>query len=56
MADINVERKRRSPWALIIGLLLLLALLWLLFQFLGNDQDDADDDVVTDTVGMLIAP
>lgn len=53
MADINVERKRRSILPLLLGLLALLALLWLLWNFLSDDENEADDPVQTDTVTML---
>jgi len=53
VADINVERKRRSPlpW-LLLGLLLLLLLLW--FFVLDRDEAERDDvgappDTVTTT-------
>lgn len=39
MADINVERKPRSIWPWIIGLLVLAALAWLLLNMLNRDGD-----------------
>ncbi|HEX5727686.1 MAG TPA: hypothetical protein VFX98_19600 [Longimicrobiaceae bacterium] len=54
MAEINVERKRRSILPLVLGVLALAALLWLLFNYLGRDDNDADDPVVTDTVTLLL--
>jgi hypothetical protein len=56
VADINVERKRRSFLPLLLGLLALLALLWLLWSLLGRDENEADDPVQTDTVTMLVLP
>lgn len=40
MADINVERKQRSIWPWIVGLLVLALLIWLLASMF-NDDDDA---------------
>ena len=40
MADINVERKQRSIWPWIVGLLVLALLIWLLASMLNGDDDD----------------
>ena len=40
MADINVERRSRSIWPWVVGLLVLAALAWLLLSMLGNDDND----------------
>ena len=47
MADINVERKSRSMLPLILGLLALAALVFLLMNVLGRDDDR--DEVPTTT-------
>jgi hypothetical protein len=44
MADINVERKQRSIWPWIVGLLVLALLIWLLASMFNGD----DDEVVVD--------
>lgn len=44
MADLNVERKQRSIWPWIIGLIVLALLVWLLASMFGDD----DREVVTD--------
>jgi hypothetical protein len=49
MADINIERKRKSPLPWIIGLLALALLALLLMRTCGDDDDDAEAVVVTDT-------
>jgi hypothetical protein len=41
MADINIEKKRTSIWPWIIGLLLLAAVIYAAWMFLGNDVDTA---------------
>jgi hypothetical protein len=46
VAEINVEHRKRSPLPLIIGLLLLAALLYLLYDNVIRD-DDADVRVET---------
>lgn len=40
MADINVERKQRSIWPWIIGLLVLALLIWGASEMLGGDDDE----------------
>ncbi len=47
MAEITVERRKRSPLPLIIGLLLVGALLYLLYD--NVIRDDADDGVQVET-------
>ncbi|HEX2190892.1 MAG TPA: hypothetical protein VHG51_18435 [Longimicrobiaceae bacterium] len=41
MADINVERKQRSIWPWIVGLLVLALLIWLLASMFNDDDDGA---------------
>lgn len=48
MADINIERKRKSPLAWIIGLLALALLAVLLMRSCGGDEAEVDT-LVTDT-------
>lgn len=48
MADINIERKRKSPLPWIIGLLAL-ALLAFMFMRGGDDDETEPATVVTDT-------
>jgi hypothetical protein len=40
MADINVERKQRSIWPWIVGLLVLALLIWLLASMFNRDDDE----------------
>lgn len=40
MADINVERKQRSIWPWILGLLVLALLIWLLASMFNRDDDE----------------
>jgi hypothetical protein len=40
MADINVERKQRSIWPWILGLLVLAVLIWLLASMFNRDDDE----------------
>lgn len=49
MADINIERKKRSPLALILGLLALALLAFLLMRGLGGDDDERTEGTVVDT-------
>lgn len=51
MADINIERKRKSPLPWIIGLLAVALLALLLMRTCGDD-DDADNVLVTDTTSV----
>ena len=53
MAEINVEHRKRSPLPLIIGLLLLAALLYLLYD---NVIRDDDADVRVETTAPATAP
>lgn len=52
MADLNVERKQRSIWPWIVGLLLLGLIIWGLAELLDDDRDDVLEDRVEE-VGML---
>lgn len=59
MADIDVERKGPSIWPWILGLLVLALLVWLLVEWLGDDDDVVDQPVATvvdDTLGAAAAP
>jgi hypothetical protein len=49
MADINIERKKRSPLPWILGLLALALLAFLLMRGLGRDDDERTEGVVVDT-------
>ena len=47
MADIKVERKRRSLWPWIVGLVVLALLIWaLMMLFAGNRPEVVDEDPV----------
>lgn len=52
MADINVERRSRSIWPWVIGLLVLAILAWLLLSMFSDDDRAVRDDpaVVTEPV------
>jgi hypothetical protein len=61
VADINVERRERSVWPWIIGLIILALLIWLLWSWMGNGDTRADpvpvDTVRADTpMGVTPAP
>ena len=49
MADINIERKKRSPLPWILGLLALALLAFLLLRGLGGDDEERTEGVVVDT-------
>lgn len=53
MADINVERKERSIWPWILGLLALLLLIWLLVELFDRDRGDVAVAPVADTAAMV---
>lgn len=53
MADINLEKKKGSIWPWIIGLLVLVAVIWLVVEAMDRDDDDLEL-VATDTV--VLAP
>lgn len=41
MAEIKVEKKNKAPiWPWIIGILILLALIWLLIEAFSDDSDE----------------
>lgn len=57
MADINIERKKRSPLPLILGLLALALLAFLLLRGLGgNDEERTEGTVVDTTTAVTPAP
>lgn len=49
MADINIERKRKSPLPWIIGLLVLGLLAFMLMRNRGGEERDTGAGTVTDT-------
>lgn len=49
MADINVERKQRSIWPWILGLVLLALLIWLLSSMFNRNEDTAVPEQQTTT-------
>lgn len=53
MADINIERKRKSPLPWIIGLLALALLAFLLMRSCGDDDPEPAEGVVTDTATAM---
>jgi hypothetical protein len=50
MADINIERKRKSPLPWILGLLALALLAFLLMRNRGDDDVEQPATVVTDSI------
>ncbi len=50
MAEINVERKDRSPWMWIIGVLAALLLIWGMVELFDGDDDLAELPVATEPV------
>lgn len=55
MADIDIERKGKSPLPWILGLLALALLAFLLMQSCGGDEVDEDAVIVADTTPTLDA-
>lgn len=55
MADIDIERKKKSPLPWILGLLALALLAFLLMQSCG-DEEEVEPAVVTDTTTAVTAP
>lgn len=53
MADIDIERKKRSPLPWILGLLALAILAFMLMR--GGDDDSEEGGVVTDTTTAVDA-
>ena len=49
MAEINVEHRKRSPLPLIIGLILLAALAYLLYDNVLRGGDDANEPAQVET-------
>jgi len=49
MADINIERKKRSPLPWILGLLALALLAFFLLRGRGDDDVERTENVVVDT-------
>jgi hypothetical protein len=59
VADINVERRERSVWPWIIGLIILALLIWLLWSWMGNGDTRVDPmpvDTVRADTPMVVAP
>ena len=50
MADINIERKRKSPLPWILGLLALALLAFMLLRNRGDDEVEQPATVVTDSI------
>lgn len=53
MADIDIERKKKSPLPWILGLLALALLAFLLMQSCGGDEEPEPAAVVTDTTTAM---
>ena len=49
MADINIEKKRRSPLPLILGVLALALLAFMLMRSCGDDEAERNEGTVVDT-------
>ena len=49
MADINIERKKRSPFPWILGLVALLLLAFFLMRGRGDDDVERTEGTVVDT-------
>lgn len=56
MADINVERKQRSIWPWIVGLLVLALLIWLLASMMDRDDDAPVVDETTTEAPVTTSP
>lgn len=53
MADINIERKRKSPLPWIIGVLALALLAFMLMRSCGDDEVEEQPVVVQDTTTVM---
>ncbi|MFC0677799.1 hypothetical protein ACFFGH_08105 [Lysobacter korlensis] len=53
MAEINVERKKKSHWGWIIGALIALLVIWALIEMLDRDEEEA---VVAPAATTQVAP
>jgi hypothetical protein len=56
MAEINIERKKRNPLPLILGLLVLALLAFLLLRGRGDDAEPREGTVVDTTTATTAAP
>lgn len=56
MADIDIERKKKSPFPWILGLLALAILAFLLMRSCGDDDPDPAVVPVTDTTTAVTTP
>jgi hypothetical protein len=56
MADINIERKKRSPLPWILGLLLLALLAFFLLRGRGDDEPATGGTVVDTTTAVGTTP
>ena len=43
MTEINIQRKKRPVWPWIVGLLVIIALIWLLSEAFDNDREEIDN-------------
>jgi hypothetical protein len=53
MADINIEKKRRSPLPLILGVLALALLAFFLMRSCADDEPEAVEGTVVDTTTSM---
>jgi hypothetical protein len=58
MAEIHIERKRRSPWGWVIALIVLALVAYALYKVFGDEPARQPDNTETTTepVGMLTDP
>ena len=56
MAEINIERKKRSPLPWIVGVLALALIAFLLMRGRGDDAEPRDGTVVDTTTAATAAP
>lgn len=54
MAEIRVERKKKSIWPWILGLLLAALLVWGLTQTMDNDREDDVDEARVSSLTLVI--
>lgn len=54
MAEIRVERKKKSVWPWILGLLLAALLVWGITETMDNDRDDDINEARVSSLTLVI--
>lgn len=56
MADLELQQRKRPIWPWILGVLALIALIWIAMELLGDDDDLDDEALVTAPVAVDVEP